>query len=79
MCYKLIGNPILGGEVVLVGDKLFELSLTGLTVLVVLWIVLGIMFKVTGWLPVALIGIVVEIVGGSFLLHRWGKNYMEKK
>lgn len=60
------------------GDKLFELSLTGLTVLVVLWIVLGIMFKVMGWLPVVLIGIVVEIVGGGFLLHRWGKSYMEK-
>jgi len=60
-------------------DRLFELSLTGLTVLVVLWIGLGIWRGIMGWLPVVLIGIVVEIVGGGFLLHRWGKSYMEKE
>jgi len=60
-------------------DRLFELSLTGLTVLVVLWIGLGIWQGIMGWLPVVLIGIVVEIVGGGFLLHRWGKSYMEKE
>ncbi|GAH20071.1 unnamed protein product [marine sediment metagenome] len=59
-------------------DRLFERSLIGLTVLVVLWIVLGLVFGVMGWFPVVLIGIVVEIVGGGFLLHRWGKSYMEK-
>jgi ATP/ADP translocase len=62
-----------------VSDKLFEQSLTGLTVLVVLWIILGIVFKIMGWLPVVLIGVVVEIVGGGFLLHRWGKKYMEEE
>jgi len=61
-----------------VNDRLFERSLIGLTVLVVLWIVLGLVFGVMGWFPVVLIGIVVEIVGGGFLLHRWGKSYMEK-
>jgi flagellar biosynthesis protein FliR len=66
-------------EVILVSDKLFELSLTVLTIAVVLWIILGIVFKVMGWLPVVLIGIVVEIVGGGFLLHRWGKSYIEKE
>jgi len=60
-------------------DRLFELSLIGLTVLVVLWIGLGIWGGIMGWLPVVLIGIVVEIVGGGFLLHRWGKSYMEKE
>lgn len=59
-------------------DRLFERSLIGLTVLVVLWIILGLVFGVMGWFPVVLIGIVVEIVGGGFLLHRWGKSYMEK-
>ena len=59
-------------------DKLFEQSLTGLTVLVVLWIGLGIWRGIMGWLPVVLIGLVVEIVGGGFLLQRWGKSYMEK-
>jgi len=60
-------------------DRLFERSLTGLTVLVVLWIGLGIWGGIMGWGWVALIGIVVEIVGGGFLLHRWGKSYMEKE
>jgi len=60
-------------------DRLFELSLIGLTVLVVLWIGLGIWGGIMGWLPVVLIGIVVEIVGGGFLLYRWGKSYMEKE
>ena len=59
-------------------DRLFERSVIGLTALVVLWIILGLVFGVMGWLPVVLIGIVVEIVGGGFLLHRWGKSYMEK-
>jgi len=61
-----------------VNDRLFERSVIGLTALVVLWIILGLVFGVMGWLPVVLIGIVVEIVGGGFLLHRWGKSYMEK-
>jgi len=60
-------------------DKMFERSLTGLTVLVVLWIILGIVFGVMGWLPVVLIGLIVEIVGGGFLLRYWGKSYMERE
>ena len=60
-------------------DKLFERSLTGLAVLVVLWIILGIVFGIMGWLPVVLIGIVVGIVGGGFLLRCWGKKYMERE
>jgi len=60
-------------------DKMFERSLTGLTALIVLWMVLGIVFGVMGWFPVVLIGLVIEIVGGGFLLHYWGKNYMERE
>jgi len=63
----------------LLSDRLFELSLTGLTVLVVLWIGLGIWRGIMGWGWVVFIGIVVEIVGGGFLLHYWGKRYMEKE
>ena len=64
-------------------DKTFERSLTLLTVLVVLGvilgIILGIVFRIIGWLPVVLIGLAVEIVGGGFLLHYWGKSYMERQ
>ena len=60
-------------------DKTFEISLTGLTGLVVLWVILGIVFGVMGWFPVVLLGLVVEIVGGGFLLHYWGKSYMERE
>jgi len=60
-------------------DKVFERSLTGLTALVVLWIILGIVLGIMDWLLVVLIGLVVEIVGGGFLLHYWGKSYMAKE
>jgi len=60
-------------------DRTFEISLTGLIALVVLWIILGIVFGIMGWLPVVLIGLVVGIVGGGFLLHYWGKSYMERE
>jgi hypothetical protein len=65
-------------------DKAFERSLTGLTALVLLWLVLGIVFRILGWFPIAvgwvvIIGLVVEIVAGGFLLRRWGKPYMERE
>ena len=60
-------------------DKTFEISLTGMTALVVLWLILGIVFGVLAWGLVVIIGLVVEIVGGSFLLRSWGKAYMEKE
>lgn len=59
-------------------DTVFERSLTGLTVLVVLWIILGIVLGIMDWLWIVLIGLVVGIVGGGFLLHYWGKSYMAK-
>lgn len=60
-------------------DKLFERSLGGLTALVLLWIILGIIFEVIPWGLVVVIGLVVEIVGGGFLLHYWGKSYMARE
>ncbi len=60
-------------------DRVFERSLTGLTALVVLWIILGIVLGIMDWLLVVLIGLVVGIVGGGFLLHYWGKSYMAKE
>lgn len=60
-------------------DKVFERSLTGLTALVVLWIIWGIVLGIMDWLLVVLIGLVVEIIGGGFLLHYWGKSYMAKE
>jgi len=60
-------------------DKTFERSLTGLTALVLLWIILGIVFGVMAWGWVVILGLLVEIVAGGFLLHRWGKAYMERE
>lgn len=58
---------------------MFERSLTGLTILVLLWIIVGIIFKVMGWGLVVLIGLIIEIVGGGFLLYYWGKSYMARE
>ncbi len=60
-------------------DQVFEKSLSGLTLLVLLWIVLGIVFGVIAWGWVLLIGLVVEIVGGGLMLHYWGKKYMARE
>ena len=60
-------------------DKTFERSLTGLTALVLLWIILGIVLGVMAWLWVVAIGLLVEIVAGGFLLRAWGKPYMERE
>jgi len=64
-------------------DKIFEGSLIALSVCVLLWIVLGIIFRVMdfrglGIAPVIIIGLVVEIVGGGALLYFWGKDYMSR-
>ena len=60
-------------------DKTFERSLTGLTALVLVWIVLGIVLGVMAWGLVVMIGLVIEIGVGGLLLHYWGKNYMERE
>lgn len=60
-------------------DKIFERSLTRLTVLVLLWITLGIVFQVIGWVWAVLIGLLVGIVSGGLLPRFWGKSYMERE
>jgi hypothetical protein len=60
-------------------DKAFERSLGGLTTLVLLWIILGIIFSVIGWGWVVVIGLVIGIAGGGLLLHYWGKDYMARE
>ena len=60
-------------------DQIFKRSLSGLTLLVLLWIILGGVFGVIAWGWVVVIGLVVEIVGGGFLLHYWGKSYMARE
>ena len=59
-------------------DKTFEWSLSGLTILVIAWIVVGILLHLLPTAAVVIIGIVVEIGLGGYLLHRWGKSYMER-
>ena len=59
-------------------DKTFELSLIALSLLALLWIVLGGIFGLLGITWVIITGLVVWIIGGGTLLHFWGKNYMSR-
>ena len=62
-------------------DKTFEWSLTALSVLAVLWMVVGSIFHY--WLMsiawIIIIGLIVWIGGGIALLHFWGKDYMSRE
>jgi len=61
-------------------DKTFEWSLTSLSIIALLWMVLGSIFLhwVLGIFWVIIIGLVFLIVGGGALLYFWGKNYMSR-
>jgi len=59
-------------------DKTFEWSLTSLTILAILWMVLGSIFGVLGIGWVIITGLLVLIVGGGALLYFWGKDYMSR-
>ncbi len=59
-------------------DTTFKYSLIALTCLVVVWIVLGIIMGILSAAWVIIIGLVVEVVGGSILLYYWGKSYMSR-
>ena len=70
-------------------DKAFEVSLTALTALVLVWIIAGTVLGTLGfpWMPsdlptliviTILIGLIILIVGFGILLHYWGKNYMSR-
>ena len=60
-------------------DKTFEWSLTGVTVLVIAWIVMGIITGLMHPFWVVIIGIVLELGIGGVLLRFWGKDYMERE
>ncbi len=70
-------------------DRVFEVSLTSLTVLMFAWIIAGIGLAVMGvrWINVdmpllvfltLLVGFAVLIFAGGVLLHVWGKSYMSR-
>jgi len=61
-----------------VSDKVFEWSLTSLSVAALLWMILGSIFGILGTAWVIIIGLVVWIVGGGTLLYFWGKDYMSR-
>lgn len=60
-------------------DKTFERSLTALSILAILWMILGSVFGVLGIAWVIIIGLIVWIVGGGALLWKWGKDYMSRE
>ncbi|MFH1350240.1 MAG: hypothetical protein ABII26_04805, partial [Pseudomonadota bacterium] len=59
-------------------DRTFQSSLTGLTVLVIAWIAMGITLQLLPAVAVVIIAIMVEIFFGGYLLHRWGKHFTER-
>jgi 5-bromo-4-chloroindolyl phosphate hydrolysis protein len=59
-------------------EKVFERSLTALSIVALLWMLLGGIFGILGIAWVIIIGLVVWIVGGGALLYFWGKNYMSR-
>ena len=60
-------------------DKTFEWSFTILSILAVLWMILGSIFVMSNaWGWAILTGLVVWIIGGGILLYFWGKNYMNR-
>jgi 5-bromo-4-chloroindolyl phosphate hydrolysis protein len=59
-------------------EKVFERSLTALSIVALLWMLLGGIFGILSIAWVIIIGLVVWIVGGGALLYFWGKNYMSR-
>jgi hypothetical protein len=61
-----------------VSDKVFEWSLTALSILAVLWMLLGSIFAILGVVWVLVIGLLAWLIIGGALLYAWGKNYMSR-
>lgn len=59
-------------------EKVFERSLIALSVVALLWMLLGGIFNILGIAWVIIIALVVWILGGGTLLYFWGKNYMSR-
>jgi hypothetical protein len=58
-------------------DNNFKWRLTTISILAILWMVLGSIFILSAIWAI-IIGLIVWIVGGGALLHYWGKNYMSR-
>ena len=59
-------------------DQVFERSMTAISVMVILWMLLGSIAGILGVTWVIIIGLVVWVTGGGALLYFWGKNYMSR-
>ncbi|UCH51460.1 MAG: hypothetical protein JSV54_01450 [Chloroflexota bacterium] len=59
-------------------DKTFELSLIALSLIALLWIMLGGIFGILNITWVIITGLVIWIIGGGTLLYFWGRNYMSQ-
>ncbi len=58
-------------------DKTFQWSLTALSILAVLWMVLGSIF-IFDAIWAIIIGLLVWLIGGGALLYYWGRGYMSR-
>ena len=71
----------LGQQIILedeMNDKTLQISLTALSIVCLLWIILGSIFYIFPVVWCIIIGLVVWVVGGGALLKVWGKNYMSR-
>jgi uncharacterized membrane protein len=59
-------------------DKTFEWSLKSLSIIALLWMVLGSIFGILGVAWVIIAGLVIWVIVGGALLHFWGKDYMAR-
>ncbi len=59
-------------------DKVFEWSMTGLTLLVIAWVVCSILFLHLPVVWAIISGFVTEVGVGVYLLYRWGQSYLER-
>ncbi|MBI4288613.1 MAG: hypothetical protein HY671_09330 [Chloroflexi bacterium] len=60
-------------------DRTFEIALTTVTIIVLVWIVAGIALLLLHPVAVLLTGIAVEAVAGIVLLRLWGRDYMGRR
>jgi len=59
-------------------DRTFEWSLTALSIISILWMIVGSIFLIFGVFWSIVIGLVIWIGGGGALLYYWGKDYMSR-
>lgn len=60
-------------------DKKFELSITAVSIVALLWIILGSIVIIPAFWGLALItGLLLWIIAGGVLLYFWGKDYMNR-